>query len=233
MVNIPFTLIIPAAGSGVRMGTDTPKPFLSTGGKPVLEHTLSRFTGFPGLKKIVIATSEPFMKMAEQVAGNVANGVDICVVEGGGSRQESVYTALRRTRPGDGLMAIHDAVRPFTGRKEIADCLKTADKTGAAILAIPVNDTIKKAGDDMLIVDTPVREGLWRAQTPQIFNRELILEAHENADRAKFAGTDDASLVERMGNPVTVVEGSFENFKLTYPFDWKLAELLLEPKSMD
>jgi 2-C-methyl-D-erythritol 4-phosphate cytidylyltransferase len=129
---------------------------------------------------------------------------------------------------GDNLVIVHDAVRPFVKLAHVKNCCEAAVKVGAAVLGVPAKDTIKRLDNDDLIVDTPSRKYLWQAQTPQVFKKEVLQEAYQKALEDNFIGTDDASLVERLGYPVKMVEGDRSNFKITYPLDLKLAKLLLD-----
>jgi 2-C-methyl-D-erythritol 4-phosphate cytidylyltransferase len=126
------------------------------------------------------------------------------------------------------LAIIHDAVRPFIKLNHIEDCCNSASQMGAAIAGIPVKNTIKEVDDEYFIRQTPDRKVLWQAQTPQVFKKQLILQAYQKAAEENFIGTDDASLVERLGQKVKIIEGDQSNFKITYPMDLKLARLLIE-----
>lgn len=209
------------------MQKEIPKPFLKIEGKTILEHTVRRFTGFNELVKVIIVTSEGFFEAAGNLRRILPNDVPLEVIEGGAERQYSVYKALRVIDDSDGLVVIHDAVRPCVKPEEISRCLLAAQLSGGAILGIPLRDTIKEVGIDRTILNTPDREHLWQAQTPQIFGVDVIREAYENAHTLNFSGTDDASLVEAIGKKVVIVEGSAENFKITYPFDLEIAKILL------
>ncbi|MEX0995324.1 MAG: 2-C-methyl-D-erythritol 4-phosphate cytidylyltransferase [Balneolaceae bacterium] len=231
MSNFQFALIIPAAGAGSRMGKNLPKPYLTVAGKTILEHTVERFAGVPGLRQLVIVTSESHFSQTMKIIRGVEDlheDVKVSTVKGGAERQDSIANALSELIDEIELVAIHDAVRPFVDRKDIVNCLNKAGETGAAILAIPVQDTVKKVDDKLVIQQTPDRRFLWQAQTPQIFKKELITEAYKFAENSNFSGTDDASLVEYFGGRVSVVEGSRDNFKITYPLDLEVAELLLQ-----
>ncbi len=209
------------------MGEDLPKPFLEIAGKTILGHTVSRFAGFRTLTQVVIATTAEHIELAGIVKKFLPEHVSFKIIEGGAERQDSINNAINVIDDGVDLVAIHDAVRPFVKQESIQACLRAAASAGAAILAIPAKDTIKKISDEYRILETPDRKYLWQAQTPQIFGRDLIRRAYEHAGEHNYLGTDDASLVEFLGEQVVVVEGSRENFKITYPLDLRLAELLL------
>lgn len=222
------TLIIPAAGSGSRLNKETPKPYLEISGKTILEHTLMRFLGLANLSQVIVATSLRYIKKAEQILGEVLDDdTSFRVIEGGEERQHSIFNTLKYTDENN-LVIVHDAVRPFVKLEHIESCCEAAMETGASVLGVPAKDTIKKLDDDNLIMDTPSRKFLWQAQTPQVFKKEILLEAYQKAFEENFIGTDDASLVERLGYPVKMVEGDRSNFKITYPLDLKLAKLLLD-----
>ena len=147
-------------------------------------------------------------------------GID--VVEGGAERSDSVEAALARVKPEADFVCVHDAARPCLADAWIDQVFQAAERSDAAILAVPVGGTLKRVGPGNKIVETVSREGLWEAQTPQVFRRQLLLDAY--ARRDGFQATDDAQLVERLGRPVTVVLGSAVNIKITTREDLRLAE---------
>lgn len=222
-----LAVIIPAAGSGSRMQKEIPKPYLRIAGSTILEHTVSRFTGIDALKQIIIATTNDRINETRALLKPlVGDAVQLDCIEGGRERQFSIFNALKKVGAVE-LVAVHDAVRPFADKAQIIECCEAALETGGAILGIPAQDTIKRVDERSMIRETPDRKYLWQSQTPQIFQKEILMEAYESAIKDEFVGTDDASLVERRNKPVKVVHGSRQNFKITYPFDLKLAELLL------
>jgi 2-C-methyl-D-erythritol 4-phosphate cytidylyltransferase len=149
------------------------------------------------------------------------------VVEGGERRQDSVASGLQHLQPGTTLVAVHDAVRPFVTLEEIANVVRQAEHVGAAILAVPIVDTVKQAEREF-VESTLTREHLVLAQTPQVFRTELLKEAFESARKDEYYGTDESSLVERLGYPVAIVRGSERNIKITRPTDLTLAHVFLE-----
>lgn len=222
------TLIIPAAGYGSRLERETPKPYVQLAGRSIMEHTISRFAELDILKHIIVATSPENITGAQRILEEmVLEDVSIKVIAGGQERQHSIFNALKHVSETE-LVIVHDAVRPFVKTSHVKKCCEAALKSGAAILGVPAKDTIKRLDEDQFIQETPTRKFLWQAQTPQVFRTEVIQEAYEKAFEAHFIGTDDASLVERLGVKVKMVEGDRINFKITYPLDLKLAELLLE-----
>lgn len=221
-------LVIPAAGSGNRMDKETPKPYLTLSDKTILEHTIRRFLPLSGLQQILVATSEQYLQTAEHIVDTLAlNDIEGSCLIGGNKRQDSIGNALGNISEVD-LVIIHDAVRPFVKLGHIKACCRKASEKGAAVLGIPAQDTIKRIDKQQFIVETPSRKFLWQAQTPQVFRKELILQAYKKARQDNFIGTDDASLVERLGENVQMVEGEQSNFKITYPLDLELAKLLIE-----
>lgn len=222
------TLIIPAAGSGSRMNLDVPKPFLEIGGVTILAHTIRAFTNIGSVSRLIVPTTRSNIEVVKSIIQSEGIDIEYDVIEGGDERQYSIKNALDLIKHDFGLVTIHDAVRPFVKPAQIMDCISKADEKGAAIVAVPVKDTIKKLSPDYVIESTPDRSKLWQAQTPQIFRTSLIREAYQIAIDTGFLGTDDASLVENIGHEVFVVEGDRLNFKITYPLDLQLATLLLE-----
>lgn len=222
-------VIIPAAGSGVRLGSDIPKPFIDLFGKTILQRSIECFLGVEGLVYVVIATSPDNFEGCNRIFEEFEQpDISFNLVKGGAERQASIWNAMN-TLPDDiELVAIHDAVRPFASLESIEECFDTASELGAAIVGVPVKDTIKKIDSNERIVETPDRSELWQAQTPQIFKKDIITEAYELAVKENFLGTDDASLVERIGVDIKMVEGDRKNLKITYPIDLRIAELIIK-----
>jgi 2-C-methyl-D-erythritol 4-phosphate cytidylyltransferase len=224
-----LTLVIPAAGSGSRLGEDIPKPYLTIAGKTILEHTLLKFRGIKQLREIVISTSDQYIDQTREIAEAVFKTQTVKVIRGGNERQESVMNALHSISGSAHFVAIHDAVRPFVKKAQIENCFVKldSDDIDGVILAVPAKDTIKEINSDNLIKRTPDRSKVWLAQTPQIFKKEVLMKAYQNAAESGFQGTDDSSLVERIGGRVLVVEGDGDNFKITFPLDLRLANIML------
>lgn len=225
---IKWSAIIPAAGSGVRMASKTPKPFLKLKGKSILEHTIRKLVEVPGLSHLIIAAPKTYIAEAEKI-GSICKEKEIrfTVIEGADERQYSIQKALDLLHDESELVAIHDAVRPFVSISDFKICVETAQKFDGAVLGVPVRDTIKKADQSGKILSTPDRNRLWQAQTPQIFKKDVILKAYEWAGQNNYLGTDDASLTEKVGAKIQMVEGDSKNIKITFPFDLKIAELLI------
>jgi 2-C-methyl-D-erythritol 4-phosphate cytidylyltransferase/2-C-methyl-D-erythritol 2,4-cyclodiphosphate synthase len=223
--------IIPAAGSGSRLGGPIAKQFLHIAGVPILVHTLRRFDACPAIGAVVVAISDDAPKDFRRALPTYGLKKPVRLVGGGAERSDSIRNALDAAREFQPeLVAVHDAVRPFVTPEQIAAVLVRAAAGGAAILALPATDTIKEV-EDGLIQRTIDRRRVWRAQTPQAFRYELLLRANRAAREAGLPSamtTDDSLLVERLGVPVAVVEGSPNNIKITTPEDLILAEKLFE-----
>lgn len=227
MSNPKLALIVPAAGSGVRLGKSTPKPYLQIEGKTILEHTLYCFQEVEGLSEVVVSTSGQYIEATKNILDNLFPFIKKSVVLGGKERQHSIMNALNSISDEVDLVAIHDAVRPFVDEDLIGLCIEKAELSGAAIIAVRVKDTIKVSDEDQYVSETPDRKRLWQAQTPQVFKLDILKKAYDNARQSNYLGTDDASLIEYLGEKVALVEGRRENFKITYPLDFKLAEWLI------
>ena len=223
------TVIVPAAGSGERMNRSVPKQFLPLEGKPILAHTLLHLNQFAYVDSIVLAVNK---KDIEYCKENIVDRYSISKVEkivaGGAIRQESVYRALKSIKEEEGIVAVHDGVRPFLRESIFEEVVEAGRKIGAAIVAIPSRDTLKKVDDKGHVHSTKSRDGLWLVQTPQVFHLSLLRESYEEGRKRKLEVTDDASLVEMLGRPVKVVQGSLLNIKITTPEDLLLAEAILE-----
>ncbi|MBL8186856.1 MAG: 2-C-methyl-D-erythritol 4-phosphate cytidylyltransferase [Acidobacteria bacterium] len=223
--------IIPAAGSGSRLGGQIPKQFLEVAGAPILAHTINRFVECDAIGAIAVALPADRLDefRARQRGAHVVK--PIYYVPGGTERSDSILNALEAVaelRPE--IVAVHDAVRPFVTSAQISAVIAKASEIGAAILALPATDTIKEV-ENGLIERTIDRRRIWRAQTPQAFRYDLLMRANQEARAAGLPSaltTDDALLVERLGAPVAVVEGSPNNIKITTPEDLILAETLFE-----
>ncbi|MDD3628311.1 MAG: 2-C-methyl-D-erythritol 4-phosphate cytidylyltransferase [Actinomycetota bacterium] len=226
--------IITAAGRGIRFKSNINKQFLDIYGKPILAHTISAFQNSSKIKEIYISIPEDYLKFCQK---NIIEKYSFTKVKklvfGGDSRQESVYNALKEVSSSTRMVSIHDGVRPLITTEEINLLINTLvrenkknSKIKGVILAAPVMETVKVT-DGNIIERTIPRDTVWHAQTPQTFFYEDILKAHNKALEDGFIGTDDASLVERMGLKVYVVRGKRENIKITTPLDLFLAELVM------
>ena len=216
--------------SAEKAGTSR-KQFMLLDGAPILLHSVRKFAASPRVNEIVVAVRPEDMEWVAGLLKGETLGKKTRVVEGGNSRQQSVWNALQSLDPDTGLVAVHDAVRPFIDLETIHKVFDEAAENGAAIVGVPVVDTVKQvsrgAGKARIRATLP-REKLVLAQTPQVFRYELLKRAFEAARHDGFIGTDEASLVERLDQEVTVVMGSDRNIKITKPGDMDLARLFLQ-----
>ncbi|MEO8046077.1 MAG: 2-C-methyl-D-erythritol 4-phosphate cytidylyltransferase [Nitrospirota bacterium] len=220
--------LVPAAGRGLRMGGAIPKQFLSLGGEPLILQSLRTLQAAPGIDQIVLAVPLADVEYCENEIVSRHRLTKVTkVVAGGAERQDSVRSALAQVHSETEIVLIHDAVRPFMTLQMIAEVVAAAKKEGAAIIALPMRDTVKQVRTDGTIERTVDRTPLWLAQTPQAFRRDWIEAAHKNAHAEGVRATDDAFLVEWLGYPVVVVEGSGENIKVTRPEDMVIGEAIL------
>lgn len=221
--------LVPAAGMGKRMGAQINKQYLLLAGKPIVAHTLQVLEDAPFIDDIYVIVPEaeiPYCR--EHVLERYSFTKVRAIVAGGAERQYSVMNGLRAlTGPDiDDVVLIHDGVRPFVSLSILEKSVETAREKGGALVAVPVKDTVKIV-EDGIVRETPVRETLWLAQTPQTFRYSIIMAAHEIAAAERYLGTDDASLVEWMGKDVHIVLGDYRNIKITTPEDLVMAEAFL------
>ena len=210
------------------MGSATPKQFLTLGGLPLLVHSLRALEASETVSGIVLAVPQADLDYCTRdIVERYGFKKVRRIVAGGVERQDSVRLGLAAVGGEADIVLVHDAVRPFLTADMIAQVVAAAVKHGAAIVAIPMRDTVKRVGTDGLIEETVDRKSLWLAQTPQAFKRALLEEAHEKALRNGLCATDDAQLVERLGHRVAIVEGSTDNIKVTRPEDLAMGESIL------
>lgn len=221
-------VVIVSAGKGSRMRTRENKQYLLLQEKPVIIHTLQVFNDMPLVQQIVLVTGQEDVERCQRWVREYKLSKVVQVVPGGSERQHSVYKGLMEIHTE--WVMVHDGVRPFVDPLNIQDCYEMAVREGAAVLAVPVKDTIKQVDGAGTIVATPDRQSLWAIQTPQTFRISDLIRAHEDAQACGFVGTDDSMLVERMGISVVVVEGSYTNIKLTTPEDLEYAEFIEKRK---
>lgn len=220
--------VVPAGGRGQRMGTSIPKQFLELGGLPILVHSLRVLQASPRIADIIVAVpeSERHYCLTEIIERYQFTKVRD-VVLGGKQRQDSVRLALSAAGQAHTLVLVHDAVRPFLTSEMVEAVLDRAAEVGAALIALPMRDTVKRVGRDSQVKETVDRDGLWLAQTPQAFRAPLLHHLHQKAYQEAVQVTDDAQLMEYFGHPVSVVEGSGENIKITRPEDLVIGEAIL------
>lgn len=224
--------LVPAAGRGLRMGGSVPKQFLSLGGEPLVIQSLRSLQAAPVIGQIILAVPPADVEYCEHEIVSRQRFTKVTkVVAGGAERQDSVRHALAQIPSNTEIVLIHDAVRPFVTLRMIAEVVAAARKEGAAIIALPMRDTVKQVRMDGMIERTVDRTPLWLAQTPQAFRRDWIEIAHRKAHAEGVRATDDAFLVEWLGYSVAVVEGSGENIKVTRPEDLVIGEAILASRS--
>lgn len=220
-------VIIPAAGSGTRMKLDYPKQYHEIAGTPILIHTIQAFIHHPDIETIVVVIPKEWLESTTSLIRDYNIGSQqIQLIVGGSRRQDSVYNGLKSLSADTDVVLVHDGARPMVQPTLIADCLQTAQNGGGAIAAVPVTDTIKKGDASNVVVATIDRENLWKAQTPQAARYNLLMQAYEVNGNADV--TDESSLLEKAGIPVTLVEGSETNIKITRPEDILLATIIMQ-----
>lgn len=210
------------------MGGSVPKQFLALGGQPIILHSLRILQSSPVIDEIILAVPQSDMDycLTQIVTPHHFTKVTK-IVPGGEERQDSVRHALEEVDQEVDVVLVHDAVRPFLTERMVEEVVSVARAKGAAIVALPMKDTVKQVGTDHVIERTVDRRPLWLAQTPQAFRRDWLLAAHRKAHGKGVHATDDAYLVEWCGHPVSVVEGSGENIKVTRPEDMIIGEAIL------
>lgn len=219
--------LVLAAGRGERLGRGVPKGFVTLGGRPLLVHAIEALAASPAIDRVVpVLPSAADERFAELRAGLRAGGKLADPVTGGAERVDSVRAGLEALPAGVAWVAVHDAARPLVRPEAVSRVVAEARAYGAAILAVPMRDTVKRVRDGR-IAETPERAECWAAQTPQVFAVELLREALAKAAADGVVGTDDAQLVERLGVAVRVVEGDPSNLKVTHPADLLAAEAWL------
>lgn len=208
-------VIIVAAGSGSRMKRDINKQFIKLEGKEIIVHTLDKFYKNENIDDIVIVIKESEEKYFLDNIINKYGFNNVKLAYGGKERQDSVYNGIKKLNIGCDIVLVHDGARPFVNEGIIKRSIDEARENNAVVVGVPVKDTIKVVNTDGNIVDTPNRSLLWAVQTPQSFKYEVITKAYEDAYNNNYYGTDDAMLVERIGYTVKMVEGSYDNIKIT------------------
>lgn len=219
------TAIIVAAGSGSRFNSDTPKQFLEINGKPIIEYTIERFVDAPSVDKIILILAADQRDRVSPIDPSKP----ITIVTGGPTRAHSVLNGLIGVSDDTSIVAVHDGARPLVTVDEIERTIDAAKRTGAACLVAPVTDTIKSINGNE-ITATVDRNKLRRALTPQAFKMEVLRKAFEGVDLDESI-TDECYLVEKLGHPITVVEGGARNIKITHPDDMLVAEILFRARN--
>ena len=222
--------ILLAGGKGVRVGEDTPKQFLPLAGKPVILHTLEKFQDSEWIDEMIVVLPEAKLDFFEH---NILKNKNFSKLKkkviGGVSRQDSTYEGFKAIVGNPDVVIVHDVARPLLSLETIQECIEVAFKEGAALAATQASDTIKECDVSGQVIATHPREKIFLAQTPQAARYEILKESLESAYREGFQGTDEASLIERIGKAVKIVVTDSSNIKLTKPSDFIFAEALLKP----
>lgn len=222
-----IAVIIAAAGLGTRMDCNMPKQFLNLGGQSILTHTVNAFEKNEFIDEIVIVTNENYIDYCHKELIEQCHFYKIKnIIPGGAERQDSIYNALKSINETVDYVLVHDGARPFVTQEIIGDVIVTMIEKGAAVAAVPVKDTIKEAEEGVFSI-TLQRSRLFSVQTPQGFSKELLLSAYEEAYKRNFYGTDDAVLVEKLGQKVYLVKGNYNNIKITTKEDLIMGEAIL------
>lgn len=221
------TAIFPAAGQGKRMEIGINKVFLELLGKPILVHTVIAFSNCTAIDDLIIVVAPEEVSIVKKILKAVPNLKPWQVVAGSTERQYSIANGLASLRSDTEIVLVHDGARPLTSDAVITAVVEETRRFGATVTGVPAKNTIKIVNEDQVVTETPERSTLWSIQTPQGFKREIILDAYKKADEDDFLGTDDASLVERLGIKVKVVKGEYSNLKITTPEDFIIAEAFL------
>jgi len=228
---LKISAIIVAAGKGRRMGKDYNKQYIILGDKPIVAHTLEVFEQNSLIDEIILVVGKDEIALVKQDVIEKYNFKKVVsIIEGGNQRQDSVYNGLSAINNECDIVLVHDGARPFVTDNIIEEGINVANDAGACIAAVPVKDTIKVVNANMDVVNTPARETLWAIQTPQVFKYKLLMNAYEKLQNSDMKVTDDAMLIEALGHTVKIINGSYENIKITTPEDLIVGEGILKEK---
>jgi 2-C-methyl-D-erythritol 4-phosphate cytidylyltransferase len=223
--------VICAAGVSTRMNSKMSKQLIPLRGRPLIAHTLSEFEKSTRISEVVLVVNRGVIDYYKQNVVERYHFKKVRRVVGGGvNRQDSVYSGLLALSPYIEIVSIHDGARPLVTSELIDKTVELLGDKNGIVVAVPAQDTIKIVGEDGIVVETPKRSSLWAVQTPQVFPLKLIKEAIERANEEGFVGTDDASLMERLGYKVHIVLGTKENMKITTPIDLTIAEVIMNER---
>jgi 2-C-methyl-D-erythritol 4-phosphate cytidylyltransferase len=215
------------------MNTDISKQYMLLSDKPLIIHTLEVFHRAKQIDEIILVVGASDLKLIEQMLKGYSFNKISRVIEGGNERQHSVYNGLMALDKSSDIVAIHDGARPLITAETIDESIRLAKQFGAVSCGMPIKETIKIVSTDGFVQSTPNREKVWITQTPQTFKTEIIISAHQHANQKGVLGTDDAALVEIDGIPVKMVQGSYENIKITTPEDLMTAEGILKIRKLN
>ena len=221
-------VVIVAAGTGSRMNADINKQFIKLNNKEVIVHTIEKFYNNKNINDIVVVIREDEQEYFNENIINKYKFNNIKIAYGGKERQDSVYNGIKKLAGNCDVILIHDGARPFVTNSIIENAIKEAKQHNAVVVGVKVKDTIKVVGENGNVIDTPNRSYLWSVQTPQVFKYDVITKAYEDAYNNNYYGTDDAMLVERIGYDIKMVEGSYDNIKITTPEDLNFGEQILK-----
>lgn len=221
-------VVIVAAGTGSRMKMGINKQFIKLEGKEIIAYTIEKFYNNSNIEDIVVVVKEDESEFFKKEILDKYNFKNIKIAYGGKERQDSVYNGLKSLDKKCDVVLIHDGARPFVSDKIIDNCIEEVKEHKAIVVGVPVKDTIKVIDNDKNIVDTPNRSVLWAVQTPQTFDYNILIDAYKDAFKSGFYGTDDAMLVERIGYKVKMVEGSYNNIKITTQEDLSVGSQILK-----
>lgn len=226
------TALVPAAGQGKRMGAARSKPYLLLEGKPILFYALRELEECPLINDVVLIVERGEIEHARETVVDAFRLTKVSAIRAGGQkRQDSVWEGLKTVQDDCELVMVHDGVRPFISQEILARAIQEAVDCGASIVGVPAKDTVKLVSAQKHVLETPDRTGVFLVQTPQTFRHTILLKAYRQAMQDGLYATDEAALVERLGVPIKVVEGSYENIKITTPEDLAIAELILRRKA--
>ena len=220
-------VVIVAAGTGSRMNMGINKQFIKLEGKEIIAYTIEKFYNNSNIEDIVVVVKEDESEFFKKEILDKYNFKNVKIAYGGKERQDSVYNGLKLLDEKCDVVLIHDGARPFVSDKIIDKSIEEAKDHKAIVVGVPVKDTIKVIDNDKNIVDTPNRNVLWAVQTPQTFDYNILIDAYKDAFKNKFYGTDDAMLVERIGYKVKMLEGSYNNIKITTQEDLNVGSQIL------
>ena len=220
-------VVIVPAGTGSRMNMGINKQFIKLEGKEIIAYTIEKFYNNSNIEDIVVVVKEDESEFFKKEILDKYNFKNVKIAYGGKERQDSVYNGLKLLDEKCDVVLIHDGARPFVSDKIIDKSIEEAKEHKAIVVGVPVKDTIKVIDNDKNIVDTPNRSVLWAVQTPQTFDYNILIDAYKDAFKNKFYGTDDAMLVERIGYKVKMLEGSYNNIKITTQEDLNIGSQIL------